>query len=262
MVQTTIMVKLEKDIMFCIDSDDKEILTWASDTFSTCVEVVNLRYLKICKLRGSSIMVFSCDYKCKLDKCLNKIRIAGSLQGRPIIIARQLIARASERMYPRYLMCHINYGKQPNSSPAAPNELAINPSRQWISAPLDKSAHEYPVLLAQKLIVGKAGEIKRVTELKGMCGLRIAGLARLFKEIVGEPPKRLIDRIRICHSLWRLGLSTDSVKCIAYEFGYHPESFSLKFFKSFGVWPSEVSGQGLTAMSPKRSSGPPLNCKK
>ncbi len=72
-------------------------------------------------------------------------------------------------------------------------------------------------------------------------GVSPAAFSTKFKKMTGKSPKEYVNRIRLCHALWDVVASNKSVKAVAYDYGYQPNSLSRAFAKAFGLPPSRIA---------------------
>ena len=77
-------------------------------------------------------------------------------------------------------------------------------------------------------------------ELAGVAGFSPFHFHRLFTQVVGEPVKEYIRRLRLERAVRRLKTGQESVIAIALESGFKThESFTRSFVRRFGMAPSE-----------------------
>jgi AraC-like DNA-binding protein len=131
--------------------------------------------------------------------------------------------------------------------------LLIAVLRTWFARPEAEApgwyrAHSDPVVgPALRLIRGNAAHPWTVATLAAASGVSRAGLARRFKELVGEPPMAFLTN-------WRLTLAADllrepdaTVGSVARQVGYgSPFALSVAFKRVRGVSPQQYRAGGST----------------
>jgi len=71
---------------------------------------------------------------------------------------------------------------------------------------------------------------------------------RIFREVIGEPAKEYIRRLRIDRAAYRLKISEETILQIALDAGFKThESFTRAFRRQFGITPSEFRRNSLQA---------------
>lgn len=83
-------------------------------------------------------------------------------------------------------------------------------------------------------------------ELAAMANLSVSGFAHLFRKIMGVPPKRFLEQVRIEQAKKFLLSSNQSIKAIAYAVGYqNPLHFSTRFRHRMGCSPQMFRKTGF-----------------
>jgi AraC family transcriptional regulator len=84
--------------------------------------------------------------------------------------------------------------------------------------------------------------------LAGRAGFSPYHFHRIFREVIGEPIKEYIRRLRIDRAAYRLKISEETVMRIALDAGFQThESFTRAFQRQFGIRPSEFRRNFLQA---------------
>ena len=97
-----------------------------------------------------------------------------------------------------------------------------------------------------------AGDLS-LDRLAGRAGVSPYHFHRLFKAMVGEPPKKYVRRLRLEHAAVRLKHTNRSVTGVAFEAGYEThEAFTRAFKSRFGASPrrfrSRAGGSGRASL--------------
>lgn len=239
--QLNLRDQMRHEVIF-VPSDDEKLATWASDIFDRRVRNINMA--SSCAVIDCTpvCFLFACDYRCSIEVCAIKFCLAANWASIPLVIARQPLLRRSVPLSPKYLVSLFRGGSiQFESMLRVKLKSSFQAQLGIISQPILRlPVTMRPIFIIQQRIIDARGKIKQVTKLKADDGVPISLLARNFKRLTGVTLKSFIDKIRLCHSLGDLLLTSKSIKCIALEFGYRPTSFSLRFHNAFQIWPSQV----------------------
>ena len=80
---------------------------------------------------------------------------------------------------------------------------------------------------------------------------------RIFREIIGEPVKEYIRRLRIERAAYRLKISEETILQIALDAGFKThESFTRAFQRQFGITPNEFRSNFLQASRERQKTNP------
>jgi AraC family transcriptional regulator len=84
--------------------------------------------------------------------------------------------------------------------------------------------------------------------LAGRVGFSSYHFHRIFREVIGEPTKEYIRRLRIDRAAYRLKISEETIMRIALDAGFQThESFTRAFRRRFGIPPNEFRRDFLQA---------------
>ena len=85
-----------------------------------------------------------------------------------------------------------------------------------------------------------------LADLAGRVGFSPFHFHRIFREMIGEPVKSYIRRLRLERAAYRLKISEDKILPIALDAGFKThETFTRAFSRQFGVTPSDFRGSFL-----------------
>ncbi|MDW7762045.1 MAG: helix-turn-helix domain-containing protein [Acidobacteriota bacterium] len=169
-----------------------------------------------------------CDFKCSIDVCSRKFMVPASFPEADFLIARPILFRKKGDFSGRRHVIPF----EPDNTHQFQGD--IHSGEILPINPFD------PVIQVQKEIMEKRGHTFRVMEYLKNRGYSPTAFSDKFRKAAGITLKSFANKIRLCHALWDLLVNHKAIKSIALDFGYDPISFSLKFFKTFNVWPSEV----------------------
>jgi AraC family transcriptional regulator len=94
--------------------------------------------------------------------------------------------------------------------------------------------------------------------LAGRVGFSPYHFHRIFREVIGEPTKEYIRRLRIDRAAYRLKISEETIMQIALDAGFKThESFTRAFQRQFGIPPNEFRRNFLQASRTRKKQIPP-----
>jgi AraC-like DNA-binding protein len=158
----------------------------------------------------------------------------------PTLIARPVLPSNNRFTHSEYFLSNVN-----------PISLPLGLERKMRISNLDKpmifGPTEFhplhpmlPIFKTQQFVLGESGKVSRVSQLAGLVNLHLSTLSRKFRDDTGITLKAFLNKVRLCRCLMELICTRKPIKQVAIEFAYKPVSFSLKFHKTFGAWPSEA----------------------
>jgi len=81
---------------------------------------------------------------------------------------------------------------------------------------------------------------------------------RIFREVIGEPVKEYVRRLRIERAAYRLKVSEETILHIAMDAGFKThESFTRAFTRQFGITPNEFRNNSLRASRERKKQVQP-----
>ena len=94
--------------------------------------------------------------------------------------------------------------------------------------------------------------------LAGRVGFSPYHFHRIFREVIGEPTKEYIRRLRIDRAAYRLKISEETIMRIALDAGFKThESFTRVFQRQFGIPPNEFRRNSLQASRARKKQVQP-----
>lgn len=221
-------------------SEDKNLLAWLGRTFRGQAPIINIASKPAPHKSLPLLVILGCDYNCQLESCTKIFCLAEPWLNVPVKTARPFLLRKGYPRYPEFILPHFSFldslftehrGIETHDPGLA--EIACGLNFHRVGTIL-------PILRVQEYVLNRAGKVYRTAQLKGVVELSLSALSKSFKRMSGITLKQFINKIRLCYCLRNLIWTSKPIKCIALEFGYKPTSFSLKFRKTYGAWPSEV----------------------
>lgn len=220
-----------------IASQDRDLLNLASRIFGRKCTPIGTSASDIRPGPRPRLILVGCDYQCQFLKCANNFVVALFHLDVPIRMIRLNLLLECQANLGRYLISRLGSPGLDDEANKI-NELAkfegIHHRGIFPSDPLSN------VIRLQRDILDSRGRAFKVSELKRKNTHSASWQSASFKKTTGMSIKTFANKIRLCHCLWELLSTSKSVKCIALDFGYKPTSFSHRFHKTFGIWPSSV----------------------
>jgi AraC-like DNA-binding protein len=218
-------------------STDKTLFDWTSKVFKKERAVFKIDPNKILHGPFPALILIECDYQCRYDICVRRFRIPLLFPEVPSVIARPVLLKDKKQHPAEYLIAHI-------SDPQSKQE--IHESEGWRRVDIQRRFFLFtpdptlkPIRLQQEIIDSR-GKVAKVGNLAKQVALSIPRLSTAFSQATGIPLKSYLNKVRLCHAMWELTSSEKSIKNIALDYGYKSASFSLRFHRTFGKWPSET----------------------
>jgi AraC-like DNA-binding protein len=174
------------------------------------------------------LFVLGCDYKCRLEECLEKFKMLALFPTVPHIIARSFLVGRSSLFINDFLWSEFYESSNGNK----PKNIFLS------QIPIDHP--NFYFISVQVEIVENCGKNIFLSEIIQKSGYSNRAFRSKLKVMTGFSILTITRKIRLCHALWALIVLKKSVKVVAYESGYHPFSFSRSFSRMFGIPPSNV----------------------
>jgi AraC-like DNA-binding protein len=223
-----------------ISSEDNNLKLWASRVFSASPPVFAMTHGKPPINSVPSLLIIRCDYNCRLEACSTDMCLPVLYPGIPTIIARPVPLADGDFHSPRYFASYLSYQLPSLPTGGIAEEYLPSSAIEFNYRGLHPLSSIFLAVRVCENIIVSSGKIAKISDLRHVSNFPSATLSKKFKKASGVPLKKFINKIRLCHCLWELLWTSKAVKCIALDFGYKSTSFSSKFHKTFGVWPSQA----------------------
>ena len=181
-----------------------------------------------------------CDYVCTLDKCLSNFALLTRHPDIPFGILRSALLNAN---LPKSYYLSILLKDDCLSSTQKDIVETIKNSEIYAFSPLrhiHPSNAVHKIIKVQMEIAEKYSKRIGILELAKSVGRSPSWLSSRFKEISTVGLNDFVLKNIFCHSLWQLASTEKSIKCIALEHNFQPNSFSRRFMKIFTKPPNII----------------------
>jgi AraC-like DNA-binding protein len=196
------------------------------------------------KANDVRIMIADCDYSCVFDKCLSKFILFHRNYSIPFVILRpSLFKITNTKLYYLSVLddCNLSEDQEGLIQKLRSSELSVVNPRLFVhpSNPI------YKLMQVEKEIVENPSKRIVISSLTQSVRLSESWLSLRFRKLCNIGLDAFIRKNVFCHALWELITTQNSIKSIAIEHGYCPNSFSNQFTMRFGKSPNIVRSRTL-----------------
>lgn len=229
------------DCGILVISRDRRLGAWASGHFGTRCYTVNRPDSFRVNMKLDFVII-GCDYKCDINYCAKALCLAKLRSDLSPMIARPLVFRESIPSAPGYFLFCPDDGTSSSFVPVKRmlHSMMLGQERRAVERSICQYRRGINILKLQQCIIEQMGRIRRIGDLATDQNTSLLAISRAFSGLCGLTLKGFINKIRLCQCLWQLIQTSRPVKRIALDAGYKPSSFSLRFYRNYGVWPSDI----------------------